>query len=51
MGFGYLGSTVMTPLIGVFLRNVDVGLFPVLVLLCVGAVVLFTERLNRLTTK
>jgi fucose permease len=51
MGFGYLGSTVMTPLIGVILRNINVGLFPFLVLLAVAAVLLFTERLNRLARK
>ncbi|HOO32797.1 MAG TPA: MFS transporter [Thermotogota bacterium] len=51
MGFGYLGSTVMTPLIGVFLRTVNVTLFPFIVLLLIGAIILFTEKLNRLTVK
>lgn len=49
MGFGYLGSAIMTPLIGVLLRNIAVWIFPILILLCVGAVLLTTEHLNRLS--
>ncbi len=48
MGFGYLGSAIMAPLIGVILRNVAVELFPFLVLICIIIVLFATERLNRL---
>lgn len=48
MGFGYMGSTIMTPLIGVLLRNIAVWIFPILILLCVLVVLLTTERLNHL---
>src|SRR6056297_1157158 len=51
MGFGYLGSAIMAPLIGVLLRNIAVGVFPILMLLCVAVVLLTTEKLNRMALK
>src|SRR6056297_2674318 len=51
MGFGYMGSAIMAPLIGVLLRNIAVGVFPILMLLCVAVVLLTTEKLNRMALK
>ena len=48
MGFGYMGSAIMAPLIGVLLRNIAVWIFPILILLCVSVVLLTTERLNHM---
>jgi len=48
MGFGYMGSAIMAPLIGVLLRNIAVWIFPILILLCVMVVLLTTERLNHM---
>jgi len=49
MGFGYMGSAIMAPLIGVLLRNIAVWIFPILILLCIGMVLFTTEHLNRLS--
>ncbi|MFW6263711.1 MAG: MFS transporter, partial [Thermotogota bacterium] len=48
MGFGYMGSAIMAPLIGVLLRTIAVWIFPILILLCVMVVLLTTESLNNL---
>src|SRR6056297_1142615 len=51
MGFGYMGSAIMAPLIGILLRTIAVGIFPILILLCVAVVLLTTERLNQMALK
>lgn len=47
MGFGYMGTTILTPLIGVLLRNTSTDLFPFCLIIGTLALIYTTEHLRK----
>lgn len=47
MASAYIGSTTMPPVFGIIARHIDIGLYPVFLMLLVLLMLLMTEKLNR----
>lgn len=48
MAMAYTGTTLVPPLLGMLASNVTISIFPFYVVACAAAMLLFSERLNRL---
>lgn len=51
MASAYVGSTFMPPLFGLIADNISLGLLPFFLLLVLAAMIVLSERLNRITGK
>lgn len=51
MGFAYLGSAIIPPVLGVLFQNISIGLFPLTLLFMSIILLIVTELLNRSTKK
>ncbi len=51
MGFAYIGSAIIPPVLGVLFQNISIGLFPLTLLIMAITLIIVTELLNRATKK
>ena len=49
MGFGYAGSAFMPPLLGIILQITGMGTFPLVLPICILAILTASEKLNYLS--
>ncbi len=49
MGFGYMGSALLPPLIGVIIKNTTVSIFPIFIIGSIVIIYFSVERLTRIT--
>lgn len=51
MAAAYTGSTLVPPMLGLLATNIDIGIFPIFIVLFAIAMLLCTEQLNRFVAK